>query len=77
MGMGSWLLGISPPTDDASLRVFIDVLGRAGARLNRDVLIEPFCDGEWCLLVIRRRRLGIWRLMQLGDAYWELYSACY
>jgi hypothetical protein len=54
MGMGSWLLGISPPTDDASLRVFIDVLGRAGARLNRDVLIEPFCDGEWCLLVISK-----------------------
>ena len=50
------MLLLNPPRDEESLRKFIEELRGRGARLVGRVLTEPYCDGEWCLLIISRQQ---------------------
>jgi len=46
------MLLLNPPRDSEQLKAFIEGLAKEGARLNGSTLIEPFCNSEWCLLII-------------------------
>jgi len=46
------MLLLNPPRDAEQLKTFIEGLAKEGARLNGSTLIEPYCNSEWCLLII-------------------------
>ncbi len=52
--------GLNPPTTEDSLKAFINTLRERGAKIKgEDVLAEPYCEGDWCLMIINKHQIEL------------------
>ena len=51
--------GLNPPTTEDALKGLINTLRERGAKIKEDMLAEPYCEGDWCLMIINKHQVEV------------------
>jgi len=51
--------GLNPPTTEDALKGLINTLRERGAKIKEGMLAEPYCEGDWCLMIINKHQVEV------------------